>query len=169
MTVNNPCLSEYPMKNDVFLDYVRNADGAKCTDRGVYVRFDSPSFDQQMDLVAMALECSPDVLLCGPEEPDEPIVRLLCESVSPFVWRLRARRSDASAILQWGYMGNWCLFVGADAGKTHIPFEFRNLESVFDALFESVAADGGIVAFHDNATIWAYSRRATPENVSSAP
>lgn len=144
------------MENDSFASYVRSEKGATRTECGMYVRFDRPSSDQLVHLIAMALECSPDVLLSGPEEPGEPAVGPLCENVAPVVWRLKARPGDASAISKWVYLGNWCLFIGADAGRAHLPFEFRNLEYVLDALFESVGADGGIVAFHDNTTVWAY-------------
>ncbi len=144
------------MNSDSFVSYVRNEKRAMRTQRGVYVRFDDPSSDQLVQLVAMALERSPDVLLSGPEDPDGGTVEPLCENVAPFVWRLNARSGDAATIAKWLYMGNWCLFIGADAGKTHLPFGFQQMEKVLDALFESVGAVGGIVAFHDNTTVWAY-------------
>ncbi len=148
------------MSNTPFTTYVRSAKGSAPTERGMYVRFDRTSSAQLVKLLELALARAPTVLLSGLEAPDAPELISRCEIVAPCVWKLTARPSEASAILEWGYLGNWCLLIGADPGKTLLPFEFRGVENVLDALFESMGASGGLVAFHDNTTIWAYVSNA---------
>lgn len=147
------------MKNDYFTSYVCNAPGCSTTTQGMYVRFDRVREAQLRQLIAIALECSEHVLLCGPEDPDGDMATSLCVKVSSCSWKLKSQTCNATAISNWAYYGNWCLFMDPEVLTSPIPFEFRELEQEIDRVFESLGSSKGLIAFHDNTTIWAYAKK----------
>ncbi|MDX2109761.1 MAG: hypothetical protein SFY80_05910 [Verrucomicrobiota bacterium] len=151
------------MNTNTFANYLLHHINAKYTERGIYVRYERPSSIQLTQLISLALESSTNTLLSGPDDMDECGITQDFTRLSPFVWRINASSIPALMIAKWLYTGNWCLFINADATRTCLSFEYRHIEKVIDTLFESVSATGGIVAFHDNTTIWAYASRVTPK------